>query len=139
MQTNILVDPNIIIDVFLERKGFESSSAVLQLAEQKSYTLYVSAHIVSTLAYLLESAKVPRQQIRKHIDWILHVFSVVPVDGSLLSESLKSNVTEFEDAMIEQAALVSHCRIIITRNTKDFTQSTIPATTPEIFMTGLNK
>ena len=139
MQTNILVDLNIIIDVFLARKGFESSSAVLQLSEQKPYTLYVSAHIVSTFAYLLESAKVPQQQIRKHIYWILNVFSVVPVDSSLLSESLKSNVTDFEDALIEQAALVSNCRIIITRNIKDFTQSIIPATTPEIFMTSLNK
>ena len=33
MPTNILIDLNIILDVFLERDGFKASSDVIQLGE----------------------------------------------------------------------------------------------------------
>jgi predicted nucleic acid-binding protein len=139
MPKNILIDLNIILDVFLERKGFEASSDVIQLSESKNYNLYISAHIVSTLAYLLGNAKVPRSQVIKHIDWMLQVFAVIPVDGPLLSLALKSNVRDFEDAIIEQAARASSSSLIITRNLKDFKASTVEAMAPEQFLQSLGK
>jgi predicted nucleic-acid-binding protein len=134
MPTNILIDLNIILDVFLERNGFEASSNVIQLGEAQDHNLYISAHIVSTFAYLLENAKVPRRKILKHIDWILQTFTVVPVDSQLLSSALKSNIANFEDALIEQAAQVSASSVIITRNIKIFKASTVKAVSPEQFM-----
>jgi predicted nucleic-acid-binding protein len=131
MPTNILIDLNVILDVFLERNGFEASSDVIQLGEAQDHTLYISAHIVSTFAYLLENAKVPRQKILKHIDWMLQTFTVVPVDSQLLVLALKSNIVDFEDAIIEQAAQISACSLIITRNIKDFKASVVKAMLPE--------
>ena len=43
MLTNILVDLNVILDVFLERNGFKASSDVIQLGEV-NHNLYISAH-----------------------------------------------------------------------------------------------
>lgn len=134
MPINILIDLNIIIDVFLERKGYEASSDVIQLGESESYNLYISAHIVSTLAYLLENAKVSRQKILDHISWILQTFTVVPIDSLLLSEALKSNISDFEDAIIDQAACASASNFIITRNLKDFRVSIVKAINPEQFL-----
>ena len=131
MPTNILIDLNVILDIFLERNGFVASSDVIQLGETQDHTLYISAHIVSTFAYLLENAKVPRQKILEHIDWMLQTFTVVPVDSQLLVLALKSNVVDFEDAIIEQAAQVSDCSLIITRNIKDFKASVVKAIPPE--------
>ncbi len=139
MPKNILIDLNVILDVFLERKGFEASSDVIQLSESKNYNLYISAHIVSTLAYLLENANVPRSQIIKHIDWMLLVFVVVPVDSPLLRLALKSQINDFEDAIIEQAARASSSGLIITRNLKDFKASTVAAMAPEQFLQSLDK
>jgi predicted nucleic-acid-binding protein len=133
MQTNIFIDLNVILDVFLERKGFEVSSSVIQLAEQPNNTLYISAHMVTTFAYLLENAKVPRQKIFEHIDWLLSTFTTIPVDDVLLYKSLKSNITDFEDAVIEQAAYLSGCTMLITRNIKDFKNSIVKVQTPEVF------
>lgn len=138
MPKNILIDLNIILDVFLERKGFQASSDLLQLSERGSHNLYISAHSVSTLAYLLENAKVPRSQIMKHIDWMLQVFVVVPIDSPLLSRALKSQINDFEDAIIEQAARTSSSSLIITRNLKDFKASAIEAMAPEQFLQGLD-
>ncbi len=133
MQTNTYIDLNIILDVFLERQGFELSSDVIQLGEKSNNTLYISAHMVTTFVYLLENARVPRHKISLHIEWLLVTFTVVPVDTDLLNKALKSNVRDYEDAVIEQAAYKSECTTIITRNIKDFKNSIIKAQTPEEF------
>lgn len=129
----LLIDLNIILDVFLARKGFAASQKILKLSEH-GHTLYISAHTVTTLAYSLENAKVPKADIDHHIDWVLEAFVVVPVDEKLLGTALKSNITDYEDAVMEQAAAFAGAARIITRNTKDFKASTVPAATPEEYL-----
>lgn len=131
MRKNILVDLNVILDVLLERRGYQSSQAVL---ESSLYKIFISAHIVITFAYLLENAKVPKEEIKHNIDWLLDTFEVVATTDEILGKALKSDIADFEDAVIEQAALSCEAEAIITRNVKDFTKSTISAVTPEAFM-----
>ncbi len=134
MPKNILIDLNVVLDVLLERKGFEASRAVIKLGEYGSHRLYTSAHIVTTFAYLLENAKVPKAQILHHIDWLLQKFAVVPVDDALLKAALKSRINDYEDAVIERAARVCDADAIITRKIRDFKASSIPALTPEMYL-----
>ena len=131
MRKNILVDLNVILDVLLERTGYQSSQIVL---ETSFYKIFISAHIVTIFAYLLENAKVPREEIKHNIDWLLNTFDVVATTDEILDKALKSDIEDFEDAVIEQAALSCEAESIITRNVKDFTKSTIPAVTPEAFL-----
>ncbi len=131
MHKNILVDLNVILDVLLERRGYQSSQAVL---ESSLYKIFISAHIVTTFAYLLENAKVPREEIKRNIDWLLNTFIVVATTDEILGKALKSDLADFEDAVIEQAALSCEAESIITRNVKDFAKSTIHAVTPEAFL-----
>ena len=98
------------------------------------YKIFISAHIVTTFAYLLENAKVPLNEIKRNIDWLLNTFVVVATTDIILSKALKSDIADFEDSVVEQAALNCEAEAIITRNVKDFTKSTIPAVTPEAFM-----
>jgi|SRR5882757_1151474 len=134
MPTNILIDLNIILDVFLERQGHKASSEVIQTGEQHKSTLHISGHMVTTFGYLLEHARVPRQLILQHIEWLLNTFTVVPTDKILLEKALKSTVADYEDAVVVQAAVISQCEMIITRNLKDFKASTIKALDPEQFL-----
>ncbi len=133
MQKNILIDLNVILDVLLERKGFNSAQNVLELSESNDYRLYISAHIVTTFAYLLESAKVPDFQIIYQLSWLLGTFMVVPVDNKLLMDALKSKIKDYEDAVVEQAAIACNAAVIVTQNIKDFQASTIQALTPEAY------
>lgn len=134
MYKNILIDLNIILDVFLEREGYNESANIIKLGELSSYNLYISAHIVSTFAYLLERAKVPNYIILKHVEWLLKTFKVVAVNGELLENALKSHISDFEDALIEQAASIADCNVIITRNIKDFKFSIVEVSTPEDYL-----
>jgi predicted nucleic acid-binding protein len=131
MPKNILIDLNVIIDVLLERRGFEASLTILELGESDSHRLYISAHIVTTFAYVLEEAKVPRPEISRHLSWLLRAFIVVPIDDKLLKNALKSHIRDYEDAVVEQAAVSCDAVAIITRNIKDFKDSAIRPITPE--------
>lgn len=134
MPKNILIDLNVILDVLLERSGFESSQAVLRLGETASFNLSISAHIVTTFAYLLESTKVPKKDIARQLDWLLQTFTVIATDDKLLAAALLSRVTDYEDAVTEQAALAGGALVIITRNVKDFKNSAVPAMTPAAYL-----
>jgi predicted nucleic-acid-binding protein len=134
MPKNIFVDLNVIVDVLLERTGFEASSRVIESGELGNAQLYISAHMVTTFAYLLEAAKVPRPEILRHIHWILNLFTVVATDNSLLTTALKSRVDDYENAVVEQAAHTCGAAMIITRNVRDFRASIVRAITPEEYL-----
>ena len=131
MPKNILIDLNVIIDVLLERQDFESSRDVLELSELGGYRLYISAHAVTTFGYILEQAKVPRFEILRHIKWLLQVFIIVPTDEALLKAALKSPLKDYEDAVVEQAAIICNASTIITRNIKHFKASRVQVLTPK--------
>ena len=134
MHKNILVDLNVILDVLLERPGYRASQAVLERQSPIDYTVFVSAHVVTTFAYLLENAKVPKEEIKRNVNWLLQSFSIIATDSGILKSSLKSNIKDYEDAVVERAALECRASVIITRNIKDFSQSMIPAATPKKFL-----
>lgn len=134
MPKNILLDLNVLIDVFLERTGYEASRDVIRLGELGKVRLHMSAHAITTFAYLLENAKVPQPKIQQHVSWILQTFRIVSVDDTLLKAALQSHIKDYEDAVVEQAAVSCGASAVITRNTKDFKVSRIHAVTPEVFL-----
>jgi predicted nucleic-acid-binding protein len=133
MPKNILIDLNVILDVLLDRKGSEASRKILELQQLANHELYISAHSVTTFAYLLEHAKVPQDELLRQINWLLQTFSVVATSGTILTAAVQSKVSDYEDAVVEQAALVCNATIIITRNLKDFKDSAVKAVRPELY------
>lgn len=134
MPKSILIDLNVILDVFLERPGFEASRDILDLQRAPNYELFISAHIITTFTYILESAKVPRVEIVRHVVWLLESFSVVPTTTAILRAAAHSQIKDFEDAAVEQAALFCQASAIITRNVKDFKKSAVTVIKPETYL-----
>jgi predicted nucleic-acid-binding protein len=134
MQEDILIDLNVILDVLLERNGVEASQQILELNELRNYKLHISAHFVTTFAYLLGEATVPTKEIQDHIKWLIETFNVVPVDNLVLKNALRSHIKDYEDAVVEQTAILCKASTIITRNVKDFNASAISALKPEDYL-----
>lgn len=59
---------------------------------------------------------------------------VLPTDDEVISTSLQSDFSDFEDAVQYNTAISGNASIIITRNPKDFGKSTIPVYTPSEFL-----
>lgn len=133
----ILIDTNIILDIILERQPFfELATKVLQEAQRAKMALFVTAITIADLYYITRKAK-GRVIALDIIADLLQFMEVASVDKEVIMQALHSNVTDFEDAIQENAAKKQAIRVIITRNEADFKNSTLEVHNPESFLNTL--
>jgi len=58
-------------------------------------------------------------------------FQVIEVNAMILGKSLDSEITDYEDAVIEVSAYEDNMDCIVTRDIGDFRKSRVNALTPE--------
>lgn len=121
----ILLDTNIVLDVLMDRIPFaDSAAALFSKVEDGTIIGYLCGTTVTTVYYL--AAKVigaPRAQ--EEIKKLLTLFEVAPVNRQLLESALGAGFSDFEDAVIHEAACHVGAEAIVTRNQKDFKKSKI--------------
>lgn len=136
---NILFDTNILLDVFIERHPFfENSVHLLDLAEKRILNGWLGATTVTTLYYLLQKElnKKRADQITKSL---FKIFNVCPINRTVLETAFETGFKDYEDAVLFQSAYHSSLDGILTRNKKDFKNSTISVYTPEELISALQK
>ncbi len=131
-----LIDGNIILDVLSNREPFVAdSSKIWKLCETRQLDGYVSVLTFADLVYILRKELDPEK-----IDLIFHslklIFRFVGLDESDLMQATALRWDDFEDAIQSVSASNIKADYIITRNTKDYTKSTIKAITPSSFLKG---
>lgn len=128
---NILFDTNVILDVMLDREPFsEPASQLLSLVERGDVTGFICATTVTTIHYL--STKVlGRNESQTQIRNLMTLFAIAPVNRTVLEDALESKFSDFEDAVIYQAASHSGAEAIVTRDPKGFKQSLLPVYSPD--------
>jgi len=72
-----------------------------------------------------------RKTALSQIENLLKIFQVTQVDKSCLESALKSKITDFEDAVLNESAFRKGVDGIVTRNEKDFKQSKLTIYNPE--------
>jgi len=126
----VLVDTNVVLDVLLDRHPFAKAAArVFALVEESRIEGFLCATTVTTVDYLLGQALSPREA-RAALQRLLDLFEIAPVNHPVLEQALGSDVSDFEDAVIEQSARVVSADAIATRNLKDFKKSSVTAMDP---------
>jgi len=126
----VLVDTNVVLDVLLDRHPFAKAAArVFALVEESRIEGFLCATTVTTVDYLLGQALSPREA-RAALQRLLDLFEIAPVNRPVLEQALGSDVSDFEDAVIEQSARVVSADAIATRNLKDFKKSSVTAMDP---------
>ena len=126
----ILLDTNVVLDLLLDRKAFVAESlARLDHVERGAVTGLLCATTVTTLAYLAGKS-VGKQQASRQIRQLLSLFEIAPVTRAVLDGALASRATDFEDAVLAEAAMQAGAQAIITRNLRDFAHSPVRAHTP---------
>ncbi len=131
---NVMVDLNIFLDVFQNRKPhYSHSSKILSKVLNRELTGVVASHMITTLYYLTSrfSGKTRALEI---IDWLLEHFEVEGADKESFLQSRSFHMKDFEDAVVASCAKNSNCDYIITRNISDFKTSPVPALLPNDFL-----
>jgi len=126
----VLVDLNVVLDVLLNRAPHVEASAALWAAvEAGEGEGLLAAHAVTTLHYLAARSG-GREFGDRCVADVLSVFSVAPIDASVLAKALDLGWDDFEDAVCAAAASSAGCDMIATRDPRGFRRSACPALAP---------
>ena len=130
----LFVDSDVLLDVILIRKPhFNTSVEITELANDPNYMLCASVHSLLNIHYAVK--KVSGEKIaRQSIAVLIRKLKVIKEDADTIEQAIDSNFSDFEDAVQYYAAISARADIIITRNTKDYKQASIPVLTAEQFL-----
>ncbi len=132
----IVIDNNVILDIFQNREPFvQFSSRVLRLVETKQVKGYVTANSITDIHYVLSRCLKDKEKVYEAIDVLLQLIDIIDVTAKDVRKAFHPDVGDFEDELISVCAERAKMNYIITRNTKDFTNSPVPAITPDDFLT----
>jgi len=133
---NILIDTNIILDLALRRKPFNTVAkqffAFLE-DNENNFKGYVSSSTISDLYYIISKTKSKTYAYDFINDFVL-LLEIATVDKAVILNAFDSTIDDFEDAIQESSALLNDIDIIITRNDKDFKNSRIKIYNPQEFL-----
>lgn len=126
----VLVDTNVILDVLCNRKDFVADSLrVFQCSEAQYITGYISALSIPNIVYIMRKELDP-ERIREILHTLTMVFSVVELRESDLLKAAELSFDDYEDAIQSVCAARARADYVVTRNGKDFSNSSIPAISP---------
>ena len=129
----IMIDLNVILDVVQKRQPhYQTSAQILDFA-LKNQCGSLSSHGLTTCFYLVKKYA-SQKAAEELIDWLLQNFTIVPANKETFLLARCLNFKDFEDAVVSACAEESHCRYIVTRNSKDFIQSHVQALSPAEFL-----
>lgn len=130
----VFVDTNIVLDLLQKRDEFYSDAQDLfTLADKKELKLYVSALTIANTHYLL-SKFYNSNEARKILLKFKVLVEVLAVDDKIIDLSLASDFNDFEDGIQYYTAMENNIELILTRNKKDFKNSTLPVLTAREFL-----
>lgn len=134
MISKLFIDTNVMIDLLGERLPYyESIARVATLADRGKVKMVVSAFSYPTVYYLLSKFE-PSENVKEKLRKLRIISEISDLDEITVEKGLASNFKDFEDALQYHCALKADCDILLTRNAKDFKESSIPVMSAEEFL-----
>ena len=130
----VFLDTNILLDVLLNRPSLaEESEKVILRCEALGAEMFLAWHGLATAFYLLKKGRAHADAMRE-VDRILSWARVASSGDPEARRARNLGFADFEDALQAVAAEACRADCIVTRNTKDFSRSAVPALLPQEFL-----
>lgn len=121
MELNLLIDTNVVMDVFLKREPFfDMSNRVIDLPIEHNVKEFVSATTVTDIYYLTYKALKNHQVVRDLFNDLFEFVEVVAVTDKDIHAAFALNWKDFEDSVQYAVAKTNHFDGIVTRNMQGF-------------------
>lgn len=131
----VLIDTNVILDYILKREPFvQDARDCLEKLIQNNAKIWLTASTITDIYYVTRRTLHDETAAKSVIIKLLNSFEIAGVDKSDCVKALDIGMSDYEDALAAQCARRVKVERIITRNTKDFVRSPIPAITPGDFL-----
>ena len=135
----VLLDTNILLDLFLERPEFvRAAEEVWEANRLGRFEGYVSALTPPTIYYVGKKIK-GEAAMRFALIGLLTKFRVCTIDHASLRAALALPLKDYEDAVQVASAQANGLEAIVTRDLADFAGATLPVYSPADFLTQLSK
>ena len=120
-----LVDTNVVIDMLLDREDADAACAVFDRAERGEYCLHICALSFTTMYYSLRKI-LSREDRINALTQLKEAVEIALVNENVIDMALNPGWKDFEDAVQNFSAVTDpDITAIITRNTKDFKESSL--------------
>ena len=129
----VLIDSDVILDLLLDREPFaDLSERIFESLVAGRMQGYVTSAALLNIYYITRKA-LGRNTALDCVRRLLETdgLEVFAVDKQHIQTALNFELTDFEDAVQAAVAEVAEIDFIVTRNTRDFRQSPVPAVLPE--------
>ena len=128
----LLVDTCVVLDYILKREPFYKWSKLLINEIQKDkYIGILTSKTILDIWYIVKHYTNDETKTRLIIKDILTIFKVVDTRAIEIMMALDSDINDYEDAVINESAISQLADYIITRNIKDYKNSTIKVLSPK--------
>ena len=130
----IVLDTNVILDVLANRELFvDESEAVLTAGASGWAEAAITANTVTDIAYLLRK-HLSGESLKTALLGLFELVGVLNVGYDNCVGAFDIPMSDYEDALLAHCAKTWGADYIVTRNTKDFSGSPVPAVTPCEFL-----
>jgi len=130
----VLLDTDVILDLFLDRAPFSDAAAALWLAHERGQLdAFISAITPVNVFYIARKLR-DQETARQAVSELLLTLNVCGIDHRTLRSALSLSFRDFEDAVQHAAADAAGLEAIITRNVRDYSTARLPLFTPDEFV-----
>lgn len=127
----IMLGTNIVIDILEKREPFFANSYLVLLnALENGDLCMMPVSAVTDIAYILRKSGDVKDKLLK----LSYMISLTDVTADDFNEAVKSDMPDFEDALLAACAKRNKADCLVTRNAKDFAKSPVRAITPKQFL-----
>lgn len=116
----VLFDTNVVLDVLWARAPHAAAAtALIDHVARKELDGLLAATSVTTIFYLAEKASTTAEA-RRHVDALLDLFDIAAVTRGVLTDALALRSSNYEDAVVHEAARHAGATAVVTRDAKGF-------------------
>lgn len=131
----VLLDTCVVLDALLHREPFNKEAETLfLLAANHQIDGCITAKSATDIYYLTHRNTHSDEVSRKILANLFTLFGVLDSYGLDCQKALISAMSDYEDAVMVETAKRTGMQCIITRNSKDYSKSTVPVYTPADFL-----
>lgn len=131
----ILIDTNVAMDFMTDRQPFsDDAEKVFTFCCSELVEGFMTVNSFCDLHYILHRSLHDREQEKSILSFWMRFIRIMDAGDVDCRYGLSSEIADFEDAVIASVARRNKCDYIVTRNTKDYVNSPVPAVTPHDFI-----
>ncbi len=130
-----VIDTCVIVDALQDRAPFgEAAKSIFLFCANRQCEGLLTAKAITDIYYLTHRQTHDDKTTREVITKLCTIFGLLDTTALDIRKAILSETSDFEDAVMIETAVRYKVDCIVTRNTKDYSKSSIHVYTPDEFL-----